>query len=533
MLERKVGRMRFKNWTPLAVVATAGLVVSACGSSSSATQNSKATSATKAPVLTIAELSPPLSFDPSAAANGNFDIQFISPAYSSLIQYNTKGQMVPGLATKWGYVGSGSTKFEITLRPNIKFANGTPLTAQDVVASMEHYKKGSGPGSPFFKDITASASGTNTVILTSSKPNPFIATLLTPKWMAGDIVSPAGLANPSLLKSGTYGAGKYQVDQTQSTPGSQYVYVPNKYYYKQSGIHFSKIVVKIIPSETSELEALKSGQIEEMYANAPTASAAQSVSGLSVIAKPVSWDGLIILDHNGVVTPALSHVRVRQALNYAVNRSAIVKAVYGKWGSPTEEATTPGPGYGFTSKINSTYSYDPAKAKQLLAAAGYPHGFTFTALDRSELPGENAMMQAVASQLSQIGVTLNLKPELTIGAWVPRLISKHYPATGNATSGKPAVMTVPYMWLPGGIFNVFGNANPTIAAAYQNLLNAPSTSQSSLADQIMQQSVTQALDVPIVGVDDIFIYNTNKLSGVQFDANAPFLTTIENWTPKA
>jgi peptide/nickel transport system substrate-binding protein len=521
--------MRSKTVIPVAAaVAMTSALLAGCAGGSGASASAGAS------VLTVAEQSAPLSLDPAAAANGNNSVQYMTPAYASLIGRDAEGNLIPALATKWGYVGDDYKRFEVTLRSGAKFADGTPVTAADVVASADHYRQGSGPGSPYFKTIKVTAEGTDKVVYTSATPNPSIPTLLTAKWMGGDPISQKGLSDPKALTTQTFGAGPYELDASQSVQGDHYVYVPNKYYWDQSAIHYKKIVIRVIAQTTSELEALKSGQIDAMYADASTATSAESASGLKVLAKPVSVDGVYLMDRDGTVTPALKDVRVRQALNYAIDRQKIVKAIYGKYGEPTAiPNVNGGPSYGADPSLNDLYPYDPAKAKQLLTAAGYPNGFTMTVLDRSSIPNEDAMLQAVASQLAEIGVKLKLKPESTTGAWVGDLVSKKYPATGQNTSGKPAVLQLPYIFLPGGIMNPFNATDAAVQAAEDKLLTASSDQEQALATAAMKTTMEQAQMVPVVATDDIFIYNSNAVDGVDFMTNEPLLTTIETWRPKS
>src|SRR5581483_2618718 len=124
------------------------------------------------------------------------------------------------------------------------------------------------------------------------------------------------------------GAGEYVYDSAQSVPNDHYVYTPNKYYYDQSAIHYKSITIKVIPDYNSALQALKSGQIEFMPGNLDVASAVQGSSSVKVLSAPTLWSGIYLLDRNGTVVPALKDPRVRQALNYAVDRQAVTSAIY-------------------------------------------------------------------------------------------------------------------------------------------------------------------------------------------------------------
>ncbi len=94
---------------------------------------------------------------------------------------------------------------------------------------------------------------------------------------------------------------------------------------------------------------------------------------------PAAMVGMYIADVDGTVVPAFKDLRVRQALNYAIDREAITKSVYGDFGIPTDQYVPEGIG-GYLPELEDVYPYDPEKAKELLAEAGYPDGFSFTML---------------------------------------------------------------------------------------------------------------------------------------------------------
>lgn len=505
-------------------VLTAGGLAGCSSSSSSSTPDT----------LTVAQASPPSKgLDPAATGNTNDQLQYFTPAYAPLIGQDQNGKLVPALATKWGYVGDDNKRFEVTLRADAKFADGTPVTAADLVATGDHFREGSGNGTTYFKGITVKAQGRYKLVYTSKTPDPRIPTLLTAKWMAGSAISSKGLENPKALKTKTFGAGPYTLDPAQSVQGDHYVYVPNEHYWDQAAIHYKKIVIRVIGSTTSQLQALKNGQIDAMYTDSATAKSADGVSGLKIVSKPASIDGVFLLDRDGALVPALKDVRVRQALNYAVDRRSLVSAIYGEYGAPTAIPNIDGgPSYGADPSLDEMYSYDPEKAKRLLADAGYAKGFTLVCLYSATTPNEDAMLQAVASQWAKVGVTLKLKPESSKGAWVSAMFSKRYPATGLNAAGKPAVMQVPGFFMPGGIMNPFGVSSPPMETAQEAMLNADPVDAAKLATDAMRIAMEEALMVPVVVTDDVFIVDSSDVEGVQFMTDEALLMPVETWKPK-
>ncbi len=292
------------------------------------------------PVLTIASPTDPRSLDPTAT--GNLLVAHL--AYANIIRTNPDGSFSPELATSWHYLnakgGSGGANkgFEFTLRHDARFSDGTPVTAQAVVAWLTYFSqsKSVNVGSmPPIKSIQAIGKWTVRIICKS--PNPQFRLTLgygnTGLW--GAVASPDAVANPAKFNTETFGAGPYMVDPSQSLAGDHFTFVPNPYYYAKSTIKWSKIVVRIIPTGSSRLQALQAGQVDVAFGDAQTVSAARS-SGLSVSVAP-GLTPLFLINASGSRNGGapLKDVRVRQALNYAIDRKAIAKALFGKDGTAT------------------------------------------------------------------------------------------------------------------------------------------------------------------------------------------------------
>ncbi|MFF4357666.1 ABC transporter substrate-binding protein [Streptomyces sp. NPDC001604] len=505
----------------IGVVAT--LALAACGGG-----NTSGGSA--GPVnLTIALSSAPNSLDPAQVAVGPF-LNYMDPAYASLLTRKADGTLVAGLADKWGYVGSGNTKFQLTLRKGVKFADGTPITAADVVNSFKYFQKGSGPTASYFRPLTFSAPDGSTVVITSPTPNPDMGTLFTPAFMGGAIISPAGLKAPKKLASATFGAGPYVLSAQQSVSGDHYVYLPNKNFYDKAAVHFKKITVRVMPNVNSQAQALKSGQIDVMYGSPDVAPTIAGNKSLTVIKTPTTWAGLFLLDRDGTVVKGLSDVRVRQALNFAVDRAAITKAVYGDFGAPVSQPAMPGYD-GYSPEAEKMYPYDPAKAKQLLKAAGYADGLTIPVNYGSFDPSTTKMVQAVQDQLSKVGVTLKLRAAANFGGWINDLLTKKYAAT-VLSPGQGGGANF-YAQQPGftktGIMNVFGVDEPDVTAAYDRLAKSDAQAAGAAAKDLTDVIVRKALALPVSATDTIAMYNT-KLHGVQFGKGTAQLTPNTTWT---
>ena len=373
-------------------------------------------------------------------------------AFEPIMYARPDGSFTPGLATSWRFVpakpGSGMKNkvFEFTLRKNARFSDGTLVTAQAVKAWFEYYLKTSAVAVGFLAPVKSfEALNRWTVRVTLRTPFPDIASVSF-SWRGGwaGVSSPGALANPDSLASATFGAGPYKLNPAQTVTNSQYTLVPNPYYYDKSKIKWSKVVYKVITNPTSMLEALRTGQIDIATGAFDTASAAES-SGFKVFGIPAT-NALFTLDAGGHKVKALGDVRVRQALNYAIDRKKITTAFVGKYGEATSAIGTAN---GSWRSYANHYPYNPTRAKALLQAAGYGNGFTVDGVLTAGFTGSvgTPVAQAVAQQLAAIGVKLNLKTTSTLA---------DYLAQGPANPDQPAIM----QWPAGlaGMATMFGLA---------------------------------------------------------------------------
>ncbi|HWU57819.1 MAG TPA: ABC transporter substrate-binding protein [Microbacteriaceae bacterium] len=509
----------------LAAMAIASAVIlSGCSGGGHAEKTSDPTT------LTLGVATAPVSLDPLKAATGSPNRWYQDPAYAALLTTSSDDKLEAGLATKWGYVGTDNKTFEVTLRPNLKFSDGTELTATQVVNSLDYFRdKSSGPAQAYFLDMTFTAESADKIVISSKTPNPMIGRLLTHDFYAAGPISPAGIADPKATAAKTFGAGPYVLDTAKTVAGDHYVYTPNKYFYDQKQIKYSKITIKVIPEMTQLIQALKTGQVDVVAADSSVAGGTLPAN-LKQITKPASWQGLYLLDRDGTNVPALKSKLVRQALNMAVDRAAITKAAYGEYGSATAEPTIKGsPDYGYDPDLVDAYPYNPKKAKQLLTQAGYPDGFTLSVFYQSFAAADSKMIQAVANQLGKIGVTVSLKPDANFADWVNDLVGGKFGATVLGTGG-PLYLTAAFGFMPTGVMNPYKVTDPDVVQAYGALGAATGDQIGEKAKALTKVLVDNAVAMPIATTDAIYTFNT-KVKGVQFIGDTADLTSVVDWSP--
>jgi peptide/nickel transport system substrate-binding protein len=509
-------RRAARRGTAAAVAATAIAVLATCSSSpGSSTSEQPKASGNAGGTLTLSQAAAPLTLDPAKTTQNNE--YFEALAYEPLIDRDSDGSLRPGLATSWSYLGGNNTVFQLKLRSGVKFSDGSPLTAQSVVADFKYVVKSAGQFAPYFTGDTFTATGPLTVQITSAKPDPDLPGLLTQDDVVGDMISGAALAHPAKLGTETFGAGPYMLDSAQSVTSSAYTYVPNPNYYDKSAVHWKKVVVKVIADPQSVLNAMKTGEVNFSQGDPSTLAAAKQ-AGLTVTMAPLLWVGVTLADRDGAMSKPLGSLLVRQALNDATDRAAIATALFPGNGSPTNQVTVPG-GYGYQASLNSTYPYDVAKARQLLAQAGYPHGFTLK-LVTTDSGGQSLVAQALAQQWKQIGVTLQITDYANSNTFYSAAFAPKFPAFMTVYGQQPIWIEGPGLFLPSALFNPFHTTDATLQSLYDQEARASGAQQVALDQQVEAYMVKQAWFVPVL-TQGLPFYATSDITGTSVSAQAP------------
>lgn len=500
-----------------------GLNASGPGGTSTGTSTGAALGAGRTgDLLTVGfSIQGPQTLDPGKAAQ-NY-AWFEELAYEPLIVQRADGTLAPGLATSWSYSGTGNTTFVMRLRPGVKFSDGSALTAQGVVDHLRYVTAAAGQMSGFLAGDTFTATGPLTVTITARQPNPDFPQILTQDDVIGDVISEKGLRSPALLGTQTFGAGPYRLDPAQTVAGSQYAYVPNPDYFDKASVRWKKVVIKVITDPQSMLNALKTGQVQ-VAGGDPTTIAAARQAGLTVTATPDLWLGMTLADRGGAMARPLADVRVRQALNYATDRAAISAALFAGTGTPTSQIIVPG-GYGYVPELAGAYPYDTGKARQLLAAAGYPHGFTLTAVT-GEYGGMNLVAQALAQQWQKAGVTLRVTDYANANQFYGAAFGGKFPAFMTVFGQTPTWIEGPSLFLPPAAFNPFRTASAPLASLYAQEARSSGPQQASLDRQIESYLIGQAWFVPVVTIG-LPYYATSAVAGPGTSARAPLLELYE------
>ncbi|MEJ1154591.1 MULTISPECIES: ABC transporter substrate-binding protein [Microbacterium] len=459
-------------------VATA-LALAGCASSSGEA-NEEAASSDRADSITIATVLEVSSFDP-AQAHFAHHRQFFQPEYDSLLRQEPDGTIVPMLATDWSY-NDDSTELTLTIRDDVDFTDGTRLDAEAVKFNLDRLKAGNGPAASTMGLVSEiSAPDETTVVITLSEPDPGLLFNLS--------VQASFIGSPTAIEAGKIdtqpvGSGPYIMDVDASVPGSQYTFTANEDYWDPSLQHYDELILSVIPDATARLNALLAGQIDAGLLT-PKAQQQAVQGGLVDHLSEVNFGGIMLLDRDGTVLEPLGDVRVRQAINYAIDRDEMIAQIEAGLGSATSQIF-PESSPAFVPEYEDYYAYDPEKARELMAEAGYEDGFDF------EIPAvlvDPAFEAAVSQYLGDIGinVTWNERPG---SEGITVVSSGDYVASVKPNAQGPTWIMANQLFTPDAVYNPFHNTDPRLDEALE-AMQFGTEAESEAAQQEMNAVMTE------------------------------------------
>jgi peptide/nickel transport system substrate-binding protein len=463
---------------------------------------------TSGATLTI-QFTAPVSTNPALEGIAESDIVFGALDYDSLIFQQPDGTYTGDLASSWTYVaGSHNEKFNLTIRKGAHFSDGSAVTAQAVVNSLKYFASAHGPQSGFLAGMTSATASGSTVHLVFAAPEPDLPFLFDQYEGVGQIIGPAGIANPTELQTTSDGAGPFVLSASQSVAGSQYVFTRNTHYWNPAAVHYSKVIVKVIADPQSALSALESGQVDVLTSVPWQVAKPAEASGYKAYQAPFSIAALFLMDRAGTTSP-LGNLDVRQAIEDAIERPALAHDLGGPKAVGTDEVAIPG-GTGYDPKLATYYSYNPTKAKALLASGGQANGFTLNVLDTVALDPNGDLGAALKVELAQIGVTLNLTDVPSPAQFIPASLSKQYPSViwPIAQDGEGFSYSVEFGLVP--FTNAFGSSSGTLTALL-NAANGAGSSAAATADyqKVNDWLVRNAWYVPVYTLNATFVVGKN------------------------
>ncbi len=348
-----------------------------------------------AAALRVALSTEPPALDPTTNAAAVIRLLLQNNLYETLVEIDEDGAFRPLLATSWESDGDGRT-YTFYLRPNVFFHDGTPCDAEAVrqsfLRAMERHVH-----RHLFANIAAiEVLDPQTVRFSLRQAD---ASFLAFAASGDAVIVPAQRED---LFRHPVGTGPFRFERWD--PGYQLRLVRNPAYWDPERPRVETIVFRFIPDAAAQLVALRTGEVDVLVEVAPEiAQALATDPRFYVVAMP--QDLVQVLAINKLRGP-LGDGRVRQAIAHAIDRRQLIELVALGYASPVGSHLAPGTLY--FADMTWVYPHDPERARELLAAAGYPQGFSTTLTLPANYPFHVRTGEILAAQLAQVGIRVTL-----------------------------------------------------------------------------------------------------------------------------
>jgi peptide/nickel transport system substrate-binding protein len=424
--------------------------------------------------LVIGQVAEPKSLDPAADTAIN-DFRILVNIYDGLVRYApTSLDVVPSLATKWSVTGRGKI-YTFQLRHGVKFQDGTPFDAQAVKWNFERMLNAKAPGhetGPFpladqyfgvIKQVKALSADKVQFVLKQPFA-PFLSNLAYP---TGLLVSPAAtLKYGKNFGHNPVGTGAFQFVEWQAN--QKVVLASNKAYWRGAP-PTANLIFRPLPDASSRVSALKSGGAD-MIVEVPPDDVATLRSDSRFKVQEQAGPHVWFLILNAKEGP-FKDLRMRQAINYAIDKQAIVHDVLRDTATVAKGPIAKAFGAAYDATLKG-YPYDPTKARELVKAAGFGNGVDVTfyvTQSGSGMLDPKPMAEAMQAELADVGI----RAKIQTFEWNTFLNRVNAGLAGKADMAEMAWMTndpgtLPYLtlrsaaWPAKGGFNSGYYSNPRV-----------------------------------------------------------------------
>ncbi|MCC4246491.1 ABC transporter substrate-binding protein [Stappia indica] len=355
----------------------------------------------KAGTLRYGTVTEVTNIDPHIYAGNSWKV-LIGVLYSPLVTFDTKGEIVPAVAESWEQPDAATIVFR--LREGVTFHDGSALTADDVVFSLERIRDEATGATlrGYLVDCTIAKVDERTVEVKKSEPDASLLSVLALPEAA--MVSKAWVESGVNIKSQANGTGPFTLAEYES--GVRARLAANPSYFVEGEPKLKAVDFRMIKSDDARVSALRSGQLDmidfvpwkdiDMLARMPNFEV-DSASGAFMSV----W-------FNATRAP-FDDPRVRRAMAFAVDREAISRAAFFGHGTPIFSVPTPPDSPYFNADLKGTVSLDIEKAKALLAEAGHGEGLDMELIVYQGLGIYTTTAQILQANLKEIGVNVSIR----------------------------------------------------------------------------------------------------------------------------
>ncbi len=456
------------------VALAASALLAACGGAGGSQPGSGAaaaagTSVGGSEVLNWAYTSDFPAWDP-VVLGATSATQVLSLIYEPLFTLDAQNKLHPALATGYKYNSAGN-QVTITLRPGDTFQDGSPVNAAAVAYNVQRIKTQQNSAlKALWQDVDSATVLSNLQVRLNLKETDYQIPYILANRSSLLASEKAAKANVSLLNTNApVGAGPFKV--VSLVPGSSVTLEKWDGYWDAKDIHVTRVNLSLNVDPSTILSGLQTG-VYNFSTSFPSQDVALAkADGLNVVADTARGWAAYFLSLNVNKAP-FNNPKVVQAVQDAINRQQFVSELSFGLGSASAQpfsATSPA----YNPALESAYSYDPAKAKQLLAAAGYKPGALTIELDA--ITGQfNAPTELLQQQLQAVGINLKINLQ-TVSQFYTGFYGKTDDLTLYGYVGRDSKLgALDDQFGPGGILNLSApTSSAQYAAARQKVLGTP------------------------------------------------------------
>jgi peptide/nickel transport system substrate-binding protein len=446
---------------------------------------------------------------------------YAQAVYDTLLRATPEGEIEPGLATEWSY-NEDKTVLTMTLRDDVTFTNGETLTAEDAAKSLLAFKAGQSPNATNLINLTdAKAIDETTLELTLSAPNPALETYLTQN---SGLVAPVEAIDDPATAQNPVGSGPYILNTDETVVGSSYAFDKNPDYWNPDDQHYDKLVLQFYADPTSLLNAVQGGQVNVTNTIDVSSIDQMEATGYTANEFALNWWGFLLSDREGTLAPELADVKVRQAINYALDKESLVKTVGNGYGTPTSQIFPPS-SPSFDESLEDYYSYDLDKAKELMAEAGYADGFEVTMPRAPAIPESHWTLYA--DQLAQIGITVNYE-EQAGAEFIPAILGGKYPMTWFTLQQDPTdYQLAQFQIAQAATWNTLHQSTPEVEAWITTMQTGTEDEAAEAGKALNAYIVENAWFAPMYRPTAIFMSDANTQVTTQVGNAVPYLWNVQ------
>ncbi|MFZ0054432.1 MAG: ABC transporter substrate-binding protein [Pseudolabrys sp.] len=384
-----MSRMTFlRRWLPSGVAFAAAI---ADGASVFAAGND---------TIVVSQGSDVLTLDPTLDTSP-IGINVFRNVFDALTRIEADGSVAPLLAESWT-VSEDTKIWEFAIRSNSKFHNGQPVTVDDIVWTYQHLAAElKSPVRTYINKLkTVEPAGGNTVKFTLSEPfAAFDRQVSLISIISKQAFEEIGAARFALAP---VGSGPFRVVRWVKDDRVELAAFGD---YWAGAPKIKTLIFKPVPSETTRAAALSSGELDVVAILPPAlVNSLSSRKGLKI--EKVASNKVVYVGFN-ITNPLLSDVRIRQAVDFAIDRNALTSRLLRGLGKPSGQVIAPVT-FGYAPEIEPT-PFDPARAKQLVAASGYKGEKIAFQYPNNNIAFGDETAQAIANYLGNVGINVDLQ----------------------------------------------------------------------------------------------------------------------------